>query len=213
MIRFHSRNMLGLAFLAVAQSFAAAAIPLGLGAVGGVNIGNADIEGHSETDPRIGMAMGLRLEFGVSSPFSLLVEPTYVQKGADFSYDAGLLGEADASGELDYVEIPLLLKAKFGAMKTHLFLFAGPSIGINVAAKGNIESLSDTFEEEVAPVVYSGDVGVGIAFQVQQYVYLSAEGRYSHAFSDALDESVGDIDSWKSRDFRLMAGVMVELFD
>ena len=109
----------------VTNSFSA--ISFGGGAKGGINLGSADIEGHFKNEYRTGLAMGLLGEFGMTTPLSLLIEPSYVQKGAKFNYNAGILGEVKASGELDYIEIPVLLKAKFGSMKTHAFIFAGPS--------------------------------------------------------------------------------------
>ena len=148
--------------------------------------------------------MGLLGEFGMTTPLSLLIEPSYVQKGAKFNYNAGILGEVKASGELDYIEIPVLLKAKFGSMKTHAFIFAGPSLAINVAAKGNVGVFSDTFEENISPTIWSGDAGAGIAFQLQQFVYLFAEARYTYGFTDAFEEPVGDIGSWYSRDIRMI---------
>jgi Outer membrane protein beta-barrel domain len=202
-----------ISFFVFAVTNSSSAISFGIGAKGGINLGNAEIEGHDDTDYQTGLAMGLLGEFGITNPYSLVIEPSYVQKGAKFTYDAGILGEVKANGELDYIEIPVLLKAKFGSMKTHAFIFAGPSLGINVAAKGKIGVFSDTFEDNIAPTVWSGDAGAGVAFQLQQFVYLSAEARYSHGFTDALDASVGDIESWYSRDIRMMLGITVALFD
>lgn len=201
----------GVSMLGLAPNLAVAGLSFGIGALGGVNLGNADVEGHSNSETRTGMAMGLRTEFGVTNPISLLIEPTYVQKGALFDYNFGLLGKIKARGELDYIEIPVLIKAKFGALKAHAFGFVGPSLAINTSAKGSIGSYSDEFKQQAAKTVISGDIGGGGAFQVQQYVYLSVEARYSHGFTDALKKSVGDIDSWKSRDVRLMVGLLIHL--
>lgn len=199
--------------LSIAATNGVSAISFGVGAKGGINLGNAEIEGHSETENQTGLAMGLLGEFGVTSPVSLQIEPSYIQKGAKFNYDAGILGQVKASGELDYIVIPVLLKAKFGSLKTHAFILAGPSLEINVGAKGNVGVFSETFEENIAPTVWSGDAGAGVAFQLQQFVYLSAEARYSYGFTNAFKEQVGDIESWYSRDIRMMLGITVALFD
>ncbi|MEO7425348.1 MAG: porin family protein [Fibrobacteria bacterium] len=193
---------LGAGFLPVRVS----ALSFGIGPIGGMNFANADVEDHSKTDGRQGLALGAQAEFGVTSPFSVVVEPMYVQKGAEFE----VIG-VTTKGEFDYVEIPLLLKAKFGAMKAHAFVFAGPSLDINVSTKGAFGSISGDFEDESESVVYSGQVGGGAAFQILPYVYLSGDVRYSMGFSDALDNSVGDIDSWKSRDIRVMLGFLFHL--
>lgn len=184
----------------------ASALSFGVGPVGGINFGNAGVENHDNTDGRQGLALGARAEFGVTSPYSLLVEGMYVQKGARFD----VLG-VTTRGDFDYVEIPILLKAKFGSRKSHAFAYLGPSIGINVDTEGKIGSLTGDFEDESASVVYSGDVGIGGEFQVIPYIFLSADVRYSHGFSNALDNSVGDIDSWKSRDIRALVGILFHL--
>jgi hypothetical protein len=184
----------------------ASALSLGVGPKGGMNFGNADVEDHGDTEGRQGLAIGGQVEFGVTSPWSLQVEPMYVQKGARFE----ILG-VTTRGNFDYFEIPVLLKAKFGAQSAHAYLFAGPSFGINLSTEGKVMDATGNFEDEAAPVVYSGDVGVGGEFQLVPYVFLTADVRYSHAFTSALDESVGDIDEWKSRDVRAMAGVMFHL--
>jgi len=35
-------------------------------------------------------------------------------------------------------------------MQTHVFIFAGQRLGINLAAKGNVGVFSDTFEKNIA---------------------------------------------------------------
>lgn len=187
------------------------ALSFGAGAIGGLNLANAKISGHSNTDYRNGLALGVRTEFGVTSPLSLLVEPMYLQKGALFDYNGGPFGDIKARGELDYIEVPVLLKAKFGALKAHAFVFGGPSVGFNVGAKGSIGSFSDDYKNQAESVVFSGDIGAGGAFQVQQYVYLTADARYSYGFTNSLKKQVGDIDSWKSRDILMLVGVLIHL--
>lgn len=184
----------------------ASAISFGLGPIGGMNFGDAAVDSHDKTTGRQGLALGGRAEFGVTSPYSLLVEGMYVQKGARFD----VLG-VTTRGDFDYVEIPVLLKAKFGAQKGHAFVYAGPSLGINVNTEGKFISFSGDFKDKSASTVISGDVGVGGEFQVIPYVYLSGDVRYSYGFTNALDNSVGDIDSWKSRDVRALVGVLFHL--
>ncbi len=184
----------------------ASAVSIGVGPKGGMNFGDAQVSNHDKTTQRQGLAIGGQVEFGVTNPWSLQVEPMYVQKGARFD----VLG-VTTRANFDYFEIPVLLKAKFGATTGNAYVFLGPSFGINVNTEGKYGSLNGDFKNQSAPLVYSGDVGVGGEFLVAQYVYLSADIRYSHAFTSALDKSVGDIDDWKSRDVRVMAGVLFHM--
>lgn len=199
------------AALALVPTGASHALSIGAGPIGGVNLGNAAVEDHDDTDARTGLAVGGRVEFGVTSPYSLLLEAMYVQKGARFEVSAGPFGDIDAEGDLDYLEIPLLVKAKFGSSSGHAYAFAGPSLGINLNSEGRFGSFSDTFKDESAGMVFSGDIGLGAAFRMAKYVWLTGDARYSHAFSDALESPVGDIDEWKSRDIRILAGVLIHL--
>ena len=186
---------------------AVAALSFGAGPIVGAEFANASIKNHDNTTGRTGLAVGLRTEFGVTKPYSLLVEPQYVQKGAGLDY----FGIASAKGDLDYLEVPVLVKAKFGALKAHVYAFAGPSFGFNLNAKGSLGDFSGDFKDQAASLAISGDIGAGGAFQLQKYIYLNADVRYSHGFTNALDKSVGDIGSWYSRDIRLMGGLLFHL--
>lgn len=186
------------------------AVSLGVGPIGGLNLGSADVEDYDDIDPRMGVAAGARLELGATAAYSLLLEPTYIQKGARFKGD-GIFADTDVEGDLDYLEIPLLLKAKFGAIGSHAYVFAGPSLGINLSSEGEFGIVD--VEVEPAPMVFSGEVGVGGGFQIAQYVFLNADARYSHGFTNALEEDAGDIDSWMNRDFRFMLGVLFHIVD
>jgi len=195
------------AILAAAPA-AVHALSFGAGPIAGVEFANASIENHDKTEGRTGLAVGLRTEFGVTSPYSLLIEPTYVQKGASF----GAFGNiTSAEGDLDYLEVPVLVKAKFGALKAHAFAFAGPSFGFNLNAKGSLGDFGGDFKDHAASLAISGDIGGGAGFQLSQFVYFTADVRYSHGFTNAMDKSVGDIGSWYSRDIRLVAGVLFHL--
>lgn len=188
----------GLLFLPLVAS----AVSVGIGPKGGMNFGDAAVDGHEKTEMRQGLAIGGQIEFGAANPISLQIEPMYVQKGARFDV-VGIT----TRGDFDYLEIPVLIKAKLGPAAAHLYTFAGPSIGINLNTEGSFGSLDGNFEDEAASTVFSGDIGIGGEFQVADRVMLSADIRYSHGFTSALDDAVVDIDDWKSRDIRLMAGL------
>ncbi len=188
----------------------AQAISLGVGPLGGLNLGNASVEDYDDIDHRMGVAAGARLELGATAAYSLLLEPTYIQKGARFKGD-GIFADTDVEGDLDYLEIPLLLKAKFGAIGSHAYVFGGPSLGINLSSEGEFGIVD--VEVEPAPMVFSAEVGIGGGFQVAQYVFLNADARYSHGFTNALEEDAGDIESWMNRDFRFMFGVLFHIVD
>lgn len=182
------------------------AVSMGVGPKGGVNFAGADVDDVKNQERRTGASLGLAAEFGVTSPWSLMVEAQYLQRGARFDV-VGI----EAEGDLDYLEIPVLVKAKFGSTAAHAYAFAGPSLGLKLSSEGRYAGFADAFEEEAATFTISGDVGAGAAYQLSRYVYLNADLRYSHGFTDALEQSIGAIDSWYHRDVRLMAGILFHL--
>jgi hypothetical protein len=188
-----------------AESFAA--ISFGIGPKVGVNFADASVSNHKDTDHRTGLALGATAEFGVTRPWSLMVEPLYVQRGTRFNVPFSPQVEAN----LDYLEFPVLVKAKFGQTAKHVYAFAGPSLGINVSAEGSFGSASNSFKDNASAVTWSGEAGAGGAFQIRPYTYLQADLRYTLGFNDALNKTIGDIDSWGARDIRLMVGVLFHL--
>lgn len=185
---------------------AASAISFGVGPKLGINLGNASSDDVDETSMRMGVAAGAVAEFGVTTPFSLVIEPAYIQRGADFE-----AGNLDGKGELNYFEIPILAKAKFGKIASHAYVFAGPSIGFNLGIDGSWGPFAGDFEDQAAPITWSGEVGLGGAMAVRKFVYLSADVRYTHGFNNALEEAIGGIEEWAARDIRLSLGVLFHL--
>jgi hypothetical protein len=196
----------------------ASALSFGVGPLFGVNLGNASAEGPSgsgsfNTEMLTRFAFGARAEFGVTTPFSLLLEPMYLQRGAtekiDIPAEPGFPAETiKIEDRLNYLELPILAKAKFGSMKAHAYAFAGPSLGIFL--NGEEESGGETHKaDSVTTFNLSGDVGVGGSYQVQEFIYLNADVRYSMGFINAVDKS--DAGSWKNRDIRFQLCVLFHL--
>lgn len=197
------------ACLLLAGAIPATALSFGLGPKLGANLSGADIDGGTDEKRMTGLAVGGMAEFGVTSPFSLVLEPMYLQRGADFE-----VGGISADGEFSYFEVPLLAKAKFGSLSTaHAYVFAGPSMGIKTSAEGSFAGFTGDFDDETSDLVFSGDIGGGAAFRLRPFVYLSADVRYSHGFSNAFEDEIGSLESWHHRDIRLMAGLLIHLIE
>jgi hypothetical protein len=188
------------------------ALDFGVGPLIGVNLANASIDlpdgaPSVKTEMYTRFAFGGRAEFGVTSPFSLLLEPQYLQRGA--IEKAEFLGTTlKQDVRFNYLELPILAKAKFGSMKAHGYAFAGPSLGLFL--NGESESDGETTKaDSVTTLNFSGDIGVGGAYQVQEFIYLNADVRYSHGFNNAND-SEEDVE-WKNRDIRLQLCLLFHL--
>lgn len=190
----------------------ASALSFGVGPLVGVNLGNASLDLPSgspsvKTEMLTRFAFGARAEFGVTTPFSLLLEPEYLQRGATEKIDAfGTTVTGDT--RYNYLEMPILAKAKFGSMKAHGYVFAGPSLGLFL--NGETESGGQTTKKDsVSTFNLSGDIGVGGSYQLQEFIYLNADVRYSMGFTNADDSS--DKITWKNRDIRFQLCVLFHL--
>lgn len=184
-------------------------LSLGVGPKGGLNMAGAAVEDEPDNqDRRMGVAAGLQAEFGVTNPYSLLVEPMYLQRGARFDVP---ISDSDAEVDMNYLEVPVLLKAKFGKTAAHAYLFAGPSLGFLLGSEGAWEGFETELEDNFTGFNLAGDIGVGGAYQVSEFVYVSADARYSHGFLNAVEDDIGTVDSWMTRDIRLMAGLLFHL--
>jgi hypothetical protein len=211
-IAFNSALAAGLSIF----SGTASALDFGVGPIVGVNLANASVEdsGGSSVNTEIytRFAFGARAEFGVTSPFSLLLEPMYLQRGATEKMHISIPGFLDttlkADFRLNYLELPILAKAKFGSMKAHAYAFAGPSLGIFL--NGEAESGGETTKaDSVSTFNLSGDIGVGGSYQLQEFIYLNADARYSMGFLNADDSK--DEMKWKNRDIRFQLCVLFHL--
>jgi opacity protein-like surface antigen len=190
-------------------SGAASALDFGAGPLFGVNLANSSYEPTgADNEIYTRFAFGARAEFGVTSPFSLLLEPQYLQRGVvQKANTPGVSLKSEV--RLNYLELPILAKAKFGSMKAHAYAFAGPSLGLFL--NGEAELGGQTMEaDSTSTLNVSGDIGVGASYQVQEFIYVNADVRYSHGFTDVVDDSEDDVD-WMNRDIRIQLCVLFHL--
>jgi opacity protein-like surface antigen len=203
----------------------------------GVNIANVSytstMSGVSKS-ARTGLLLGGILEIGVSDKVCLRAEPMYVQSGAKMDISIGASRESgDQSMKaiylLEYLEIPVHVKWQIGAGVVRPYIFTGPNLGVLLAA---------TLEEEIPPPAvpapeyresgtrdirdrftstnFAVDFGAGVTYDVAVDIQLNMDVRYSFGLSniakppDPNDQSFQP-DSWKSRDIRVLVGVLFAL--
>ncbi len=189
----------------------ASALSFGVGPLGGLNLGNSSMDVPSgssvKTEIKSGLAIGARAELGVTKPYSLLLEPMYLQRGAvETSTSLGLSSKTETS--MNYLELPILVKAKFGAMKAHAYVFAGPSLGIFLSGEGVTGGVTQK-ADSISTFNFAGEIGAGGSYQVQKFIYLNVDARYSYGFTNTNDRN--DKITWENRDIRIMACVLFHL--
>jgi hypothetical protein len=168
---------------------------------------------------KAGFTFGAGVELKLNSFLSIQPELNFAQKGLRLSFsesDQGISISMDNRTTINYLEVPVLLKAYVSDAKTRFFFLAGLSAGLGLGGKSkskvDLDFQGDSFSVTVTGKVKFGDppsdydpeegadvyidnrfdaglqVGFG-AFIRQKFM---VEVRYNHGLSNFMDE---DIDS------------------
>lgn len=203
--------MLRTSFLAIllAFTFLLNAQTISIGLKGGAQLANVKAPGiiedisflpdfQSIVTPNIGLVTEIELH----PNFAIQPEISWTQKGfqAKENFDLKLfdmqipLG-ATAVTKFNYIEMPLLAKAKFG----NFYVLAGPTFGY--ALNGNLQTRADLFITEIDlfktdinldKVGYErweigGMAGAGVSFPMFNGGHIFLDARYSHGFTQPYD--------------------------
>jgi opacity protein-like surface antigen len=131
--------------------------------------------------------------------------------------------------KLEYLELPVHVMLRFGAGALRPYIFGGPNLGVLLAANLEEEiplvyacvpeyrqSGTRDIKDAISSTNFSIDLGGGMAFEIASRVQLLIDVRYSLGLSDIAkppdqnDQSFQP-DSWKSRDVKVLVGVLFAL--
>jgi len=126
-----------------------------IGAKAGVNLGTLNGDDNiltSSAKANLGLNFGAVFEIGLSDLISIQPELLFIQKGyrTDDSQEfLGITTSFKSELNLNYFELPVLLKLKFGQPeKSNFFFTVGPSLGYAISGRTILEFRSD-FENEL----------------------------------------------------------------
>lgn len=186
---------------------------VGLGIRGGVNFAKAELEEKSEgnwvtteTDfiPRLNI--GLLVEIPVSGKFAVQPEVNLIQKGYKTSVDNGATYEL--KNFMNYLEVPVLFKGKFGGEKLRFNVLAGPTFGYALDGKIKIEDEEtdiDFDESELKRTEIGALLGVGMSYTAGPgAIFLDA--RLGWGITNLDDSSNSDNFHWHHRGVSVGAG-------
>lgn len=204
--------------LALAFMFNLAASPalagINTGIKGGITLANIKsvpptFEGY-KWETKMGLAGGVFLEIGLPGPISIQPEVLYVQKGAKISFAEGeITGTLKAN--IDYIEIPLLLKFNLvsGGLTIPSF-YAGPYFGFNTKAEFVISAAGYTETQDIKDDIKNTEFGVTFGLGLTQklgVMKLTFDARYDLGISNIIEETVEGPSSIKTRTWLFMAGI------
>ena len=197
--------------LAVALSAAPAHAGLAFGVKGGVSISQvrADL---FDTDNRTGFVGGVYAAFGLTPGLAIQPELLLVRKGAElFSTDVSIggldLGDFGTTLDVDYLEIPVLLRFSLptpGPLGARLLVGPVASFKVNEALSttGLVDYSFAT--DQIKTADFGIAAGAAVAFGSGN-LRLVGEGRYTLGLADVSDLPYGgDI---KNGSFYAMAGL------
>jgi hypothetical protein len=173
---------LSLAVVALTASPASAQKQAGVGLLGGADFTTlTGLDSNASVRSSTGLAGGLYMNFPVAK--SLLIEPEvlYTNKGAGIE-------DTEITLNLNYIEIPVLLRYEFTPDNPGPFAYAGPYVGFNVKCNTTVDTLpTPCADQDVqAGTVFGGAIGVG--FQRGTWGF---DFRYEYDFSDAIKDEKG----------------------
>lgn len=162
------------------------------GILGGVNIATLTGDDAGDASNRTGFLAGVFGEFSLSQKLAIVPELLYSQKGATQSVES-----VDIDFKADYLEVPLLLKLRFGAedatVRPHIYL--GPAVAFNLSCKVGgeqsglaVELDCDDEAFEGSAAIKSTDFGgmIGVGLDLRNFL---VGARYTMGFTQIPDSS------------------------
>lgn len=144
------------------------------------------------SDDKIGFHLGLIYNQRLSDVFSIQPELSYTQTGYTYLRNSAL-GEVTSNVRLDYLQIPVLLKAGTGNNVYRVFFNVGPYI--NIALRGvERETISNNTTKSVLSIstergLNPFDIGIaagaGAAYKLMNG-QIFAEIRYNYGLTDII---------------------------
>ncbi|MDP4199371.1 MAG: porin family protein [Bacteroidota bacterium] len=211
--------------LASAQRYAYTPQPSTMiGVRGGLGIANeaTPLYTNFTVSSHTGFLLGGQLDYWFQPQWALSVQLLYNQKGDHLdgvSPDNGLPETDDFT--LGYIEIPVLAKIALGTSNVKPYFFAGPDVGILLAASDHQVQTSGgaTYFDQTVDVSNSFNsldlsllFGAGVSYQMTGGPQLFLDAGYALGLVNVeKTAATGVNESLMSRDIRIAAGAMFPL--
>lgn len=194
-----------LSFILMANSIQA---QISVGPRLGINIATLGGDDADDLESIVGLQFGATAQIGITEMIAFQPELLYFQKGAKQTIE--FFGQSfEAKSTLNYLEIPLLVKALFGEEDgLQFFATAGPSLGfgINGKAEADGETQDIDFDDDmIKKVDLSLAIGAGIQLPAGPGVF-TGDLRYLLGLT-TTDDSNADADT-KNRGFGISFGYL-----
>lgn len=144
--------------------------------------------------PRLGLNVGVFVEWLNIPVISVMTEVHYIQKGAEDEYEVRTVQFPEGTGEMrtlspriDYLSIPLLAKLRYETPYISLYSFGGPRFDI---LTGNNNDASGAVFNEFKSSEYGLTFGAGIEVPLITFYRIGCEIRRSYSSQNAFANQV-----------------------
>lgn len=181
----------------------------------GAIIGKTQFEiGNSESSLRIGATAGIAADIAIGDMFSIAPELLYSMQGTTISGEI-LSDDVTLNYKVDYLNLPVMAKAKFGGEKIKAFIGAGPYVGFAVRKVTDLVFPGETktnigFDSNTDNRFDFGFVGgAGVMMPVGPG-NITLEGRYGFGITNTSSD-VNISENISNRVGSVLVGYMIEL--
>lgn len=201
--------------------------PIRIGMNIGLNLANQSNSQNiysNQSSSRIGLVAGGVVELRLNENFYILAEPGYIQKGMKIPNEFVLtgptgpepIGYADFVVKMEYVQVPILLKAAVGMSDVTFVGFGGLNVGFLISAKhempGGLETSEPTASFDMKSIYKPRDVcvefGGGIEYRISEIFSLIGNARYSQGVQNINNLSSSN-NIAKSNGVQIVFGLLV----
>lgn len=167
----------------------------GVAVKGGFSYGNVSNRGvlPGNLQERTGFAAGLSFGTG-RNMLGFGFEALYAQRG--------VAGSAPDERKLDYVDVPVFLRALFPTPGIAPFAYAGPQVSFELRCRAGNSACPDTDRPSTS---FAGVIGGGARLGATSA--LTLEGRYVYGLTDLKLSTVTSSESYKTRSFLILVGL------
>lgn len=167
-----------------------------------------------DTDPLLGPAVGLTLQYDLSRAIGLHLGAHYQLKGMRMDVrladvQGNIIGNADVRNELSYLMFPLTVRALFGS-SPRFFIAAGPYAGFLMRSRetfaGDLLIPDQDNTEDLKQWDLGICAGIGASFPLSDHVRLNAELRYDKGLTNISALPVIDDGSIRTNAACLLVG-------
>ncbi len=204
---FKKINILFLLLTLLLAQFANAQFRYGI--IGGTNISNhTGSDFSSENSFIFGWSLGFFFEHEINGIISIVTEPSFNQKGANYTDYPRFDTEVFVDNKLNYIDLPLLLKANFNkrsnynrketfGQQMNYYLIVGTSLSYLIQYQNEVQAYQNDFEinsDPFFPYTFSKiDASVSIGGGVM-WKEIFIDIRYHHGLRAIYDsDNVPDI--------------------